>query len=228
MSGVCLQVLDAFVLEELGAVAEELDGFEEGVGEDGHHGVELEVASCGCPREGGVVADDAGAGLEEALTDDGIDLAGHDGAAWLARRHSEFSESASGAACHPAQVVRDLGEGDGEGFEMATDFHECVPGGLGFDMVAGFCPREVGEAREFRDGTRGKVGVAVDASSHGGTSEGQFAKCPECAADAQASELDLACEGCENLAEADGGGVHEMGAPEFEDGMELGGFLQEA
>jgi hypothetical protein len=228
VSGQGLEFLDAFVVKELRSVAQELDGIEKGVCEERHHGVELEVAACGCPSEGGVVADDARAGLEEALTDDRVHLARHDGATWLARWHSEFAESSVGSAGHPAEVVGDLGKGDGQSLEEATHFHECIAGGLGFDVIEGFLPRQIGEAREFYDGMRRKVWVAVDAGAHRGASKGEFEKCAESAADALAAECDLAREGPENLAETDGCGVHEVGAPEFEDGIKFGGFFQES
>ena len=88
-------------------------------GEGNRHG-EFEVALAGGGGEGGVIADDALADHEDRFADHGVDLAGHDGGAGLDGGEFDFAEAGAGAGAHPADVVGDFGEGDGEGFERGV------------------------------------------------------------------------------------------------------------
>ena len=99
---------------------------------------EFEIALGGGGGECGVVADDALADHEEGFGDDGVDFAGHDAATGLDGGEFDFAESAARAGGHPADVVGDFGEGDGEGLEGGVHRDQRVEGCLGGEMTLGF------------------------------------------------------------------------------------------
>ena len=75
--------VDAFFPEGGGGVAEDFDGFEEGLADGGFHHVELELAGFGGHEDGEVVAEDFEAYLVDDFGDDRVDFGRHDGGSGL-------------------------------------------------------------------------------------------------------------------------------------------------
>src|ERR1043165_2809691 len=80
-------------VEGAAGIAEEAEGLEDGVGDEGFVDVELEVAGGGAEGDGEVVGEDAGADHGHGLALGGGDLAGHDGAAGLVFGDGELDEA---------------------------------------------------------------------------------------------------------------------------------------
>ena len=99
---------DAAVVEGLEGVREEACGLEEVKDHDGHEHVQLEVALRGGKADGGIVAHDLYGDHRDGLALRRVDLARHDGAAWLVRGDRDLTETAARPCGEPADVVRDL------------------------------------------------------------------------------------------------------------------------
>jgi hypothetical protein len=80
------------------------------------HG-QFEVATHGGGGEGGIIPDGALADHQQGFGDDEVGFAGHDGGAGLDGREVDFTQAGNGAGGHPADVIGDFGQRDGEGFE---------------------------------------------------------------------------------------------------------------
>ena len=219
--------IDAFFAEDIGDIGEESEGFEDGVREDGHHHIKFEISVGGGPGDGGVVADDFGADLHDAFTDYGVDLSWHDGATWLGFWESDFADSAAWSTTEPTEIIGDFEEGNGDGFELAAGLDEAVFGGLGFEVVAGFVEGDPGLAPEVAHDDRGEIGVTIEAGADGGATEGEFFDGGDGVGGTEAGVFDLFGVAAEFLAEADGGGVHEVGATDFDDIPEFEGLFFE-
>ena len=187
------------------------------MGDDGEHDVQLEIAESAAEGDGGVVADDLRRlDLDERISDmTGLTLPGMmEEPGWVAGQF-ELADAAAGAGTEEADVVGDLDEADGDGLERAAGFDGGVAGGLGFEMVFGFAEFEAGIAGDGFDGFAGEVDVGVDAGADGGAAEGEFAEVGFEFLEAFDAVLDLAGVAAEFLAEADGGGVLQVGAADF-------------
>ena len=78
--------IDAEGAEGIEAVDHEVNGLEAALSHDGLHSVELHLGGIASHGDAEVVTDDLVADLASYLGDDGIDLTGHDGGAWLHSR----------------------------------------------------------------------------------------------------------------------------------------------
>ncbi len=225
--GVGFEGFHAAAGKDVHRVGEEFHTFDHRVGHEGHADVEFEGGEpCVGVGDGGVVADDLAADLDEHFAHDGVDFAGHDGGAGLGGGELEFADATTGAGAHPADVVGDFDEGGGKGFEGAAEVNDGVFGGLGFEVVGGFAEVEASFLVDFVDDACGELGVAVEAGADGGAAEGEFGEeiVVGCALKAHEGELHLAGVAGEFLTEADWGGVHEMGAADLEDVVKRRGF----
>ena len=219
--------IDAFFAEDIGDIGEEAKRFENRVRKHGHHHIEFEISVGGGPSDGGVVADDFGADLHDTFTDHGVDLSWHDGATWLGFWESDFADSATWATAEPADIVGDFEEGNGDGFELAAGLNEAVFGGLGFEVVASFVEGDPCLIPEVAHDDRGEIGVAIESCADGGAAEGKFFDGGAGVIGAEACVFDLFGVAAEFLAEANWGGVHEVGAPDFDDLPEFEGLFFE-
>lgn len=227
------RALEQVLREHVAGAAEEGDAVEEVVDHHGHGDVEVEEgadAAEAAEGDGGVVADDGAADHDEGFTDDRVGFAGHDGRAWLDGGEDEFADAAAGAGAEPADVVGDLGEGDGDGFEDAAGLDDGVLGGLGLEVIGGFAEVDAQACGEFGGDEGAELFVGVDAGADGGAADGEFGEGVEGAVEAFLSVVELGGEAGEFLAEADGCGVLEVGAADFDDfvpglgfGVEVGG-----
>src|SRR4029079_2972549 len=116
-------------------VGQQADGFEQVGGHDGDADVQLEGSVGAGPGDGGVVAGHLGAHHDRSFADDGVDLARHDRGARLQVRDGDFAEAGVGTGAHPAQVIVDLHEGDGNVAQLAGGFDEAVAVGLRLEVV---------------------------------------------------------------------------------------------
>lgn len=133
--------LQEVVGEHVAGAAEQRDAVEQVVDHHGHGDVEVEEgadAAEAAHRDREVIPDHAAADHDEGFADDGVGFAGHDGGAGLDGGEDELADAAAGAGAEPADVVGDLGEGDGDGFEDAAGLDDGVLGGLGLEVIGGF------------------------------------------------------------------------------------------
>ena len=88
-------------------------------------------------------------------------------------------------------------------------------------MVVGFAEGDAGELCEARDNARGEFRMCAHAGAHGGATQRKFDQGTQRLAATAAAALDLARVAEELLAEADRGGVLQVGPAGFHDGPEL-------
>ena len=186
--------------------------------------VQLERARQAADGDGGVVADHLRGDLRADLADHGVDLAGHDRRALLQLGQGSSAEPGARARPHPAQVVGDLGQRDRDDLEGARDLHQGVAVGLGLEVVERGGDLESGLAGEEGANALRELGVRVQARARGSAAEGDLAEALERAGDAIAAEGDLRGVAAELLAQRDGDGVHEVGAPGLDHVLELLGL----
>src|SRR6185437_13803597 len=100
-------------------------------------------------------------------------------------------QACAGAGAHPAQVVRDLRERDGDRAQGAGRLDEAVAVGLRLERVGGRVDLEAGVAGQPRAHARGEVRVGVQAGAGGGAAEGDLREPLEGRVDAGAALADL-------------------------------------
>ena len=98
-------------------------------------------------RDGRVEADDLRGDHGHRFRDHRIHLAGHDAAARLQRRQLELGEARERAAAHPAQVVRDFHQRDGERAQLAGKFDRRVLARQRREVVRRRRERQAGQRR---------------------------------------------------------------------------------
>ena len=149
-----LDPLDAALGEEPARGREELDRLEQVPGHERDLDVQLEVALHPADRDRRVVSDHLGRDLADDLGDDRVHLAGHDRRALLELGDEDLGQAGARARSHPADVVGDLGQRDGDGLQRARRLDEAVAGSLRLERVGG---RRDREARWRRRAGRGRA-----------------------------------------------------------------------
>lgn len=122
--------------------------------------------------------------------------------------------------------MRDFEEGGGEGVECAGAFYDGVVGGEGFEFVGGGAEGEGGFLGDFRGDAFGEAGVGVEAGADCCAALGEEEEVRQCGLDARDAARELGDVRGELLAEGQGGGVLEVGAPDFDDVFELLRFFR--
>ena len=138
-------------------------------------GIELQLTSFHCHGDGSVVADHFKADLVHHLGDHGVDLAGHDGRASLARGQLDIAHASLRAGRQQAQVIADLGQLDGNALQDARDVGKGTGIASGGNQVAGLDDRH---ARDFGQRLGHGISVAhrrIDAGANGGAAHVHFA-----------------------------------------------------
>src|SRR5690606_3760608 len=158
----------------------------------------------------------AGAHHHQRLAHHGVHLPRHDGGARLERREPDLGQPARRARAHPADVVGDLHERDGDGVERAGRAHVGVLRPLRLEVVLGLTERDARHLRDVGDGLRREAGVPVDAGADGGAAEGELGQLGARGAHARGALAHLRRVAAELLPEADGRGVHEVRPPALE------------
>ena len=127
-------------------VGQQPDRLEHVAGHHRQHHVELEVAGGAAERDRGVVADHLRAHLHDGLGEHRVHLAGHDRRAGLQVGQEDLAEPGARSGAHPAQVVGDLDQADGDRAQLARRLDQPVAGALRLEVVAGLGQRQAGLA----------------------------------------------------------------------------------
>ena len=144
------------------------------VDQNRHEHVQLEIALTGGNAHGGIVAHDLHGNHGQGLALGGVDLAGHDGGAWLVGGNGDFSQTQPGAGGQPAHIVGNFHQVAGKSLQRPMGEHQLVLGGQGVEFV-GRC--DEGLARQFGERVGGglvKPSGGVQARTHGGTAQRQL------------------------------------------------------
>ena len=96
---------DAEFAESVKAFFEQMDAFEQGVGDDGFHDVQFELAVVAGEGDAHIVADDFVANLVHHFGNNGVDFAGHDRGTGLTFRKMDFVETATRTRREETEVV---------------------------------------------------------------------------------------------------------------------------
>src|ERR1017187_3850726 len=104
----------ALIVEIDAAVGKQARAMQEIANHQRTEHIELEVARRAAQVDRNVVAEHLAAQHGQRLRLRRIDLARHDGAAWLVLRNAEFANAAARAGSQPANVVGDFHQGGGE------------------------------------------------------------------------------------------------------------------
>ena len=195
--------------------------FEDALGDDGLHDVELELAGLGGEGDGGVVADDLEAHLVRDLGDDGVHLARHDGGTRGHRREVDLVEAAAGTGGHQAEVVADLGELDSQALEGGGVAHVGTGVRGGFHQVGGLLEGVTGEfahalGAEFRE-----AGDGVEAGADGGSAHVDLLEEDGVALEVRELFREVVGEGVEFLSGGHRDGVLQLGAAHLDDVLEF-------
>ena len=179
------------------------------------------------PSDGVLVSEDAGGDHGDRFRHHGIDFAGHDGGAGLGGRKGDFADGATGAGAEETDVVGDFEKAGGDGVELAVGFDEGVFGGLRFEVIFGFDKIDAAFLRDDGDRLFREVGMAVESGADGGATEGKLEDGVEGFVGTVERALDLFGEAGELLTETNRGGVHHVGAADFENVVEFVRLLDE-
>ena len=142
----------------------------------------------------------------------------------MQRLQFNFAQTGQRAGVHPAQVVGDLGQADRRGLQLAGQRHGDI---LRADMGEEILRRRKGQAGVLAQcliEARGKVGVGVDAGTHGSAALGQALQAGLQLAQVVDVLLDLVSPGVQALAHAHRHGVHQVGAAGFDVLVDAGGL----
>src|SRR6476469_2821070 len=153
--------VDAAVGQKHGGIGQQGQRLQDVAADDGQHDVELEAAAGPRRRDGGVVADHLGTHHEGGLGHDRVDLAGHDARPRLQVGQADLAQARPRTGAHPAQVVADLGEADGDDLGAAAEPDHGVLGGLGLEVVVGRAKRHVQVDGQLPDDPSGEPGGGI-------------------------------------------------------------------
>ena len=217
----------AVVVEAVAGVAQEAHGLQQVVGNHRHVHVQLEVAGGARHVDGDVVAENLAADHGERFALGRVHFAGHDGGAGLVFRDFDFAQAATRAAGEPTHVVGDFVEAGGKRFQRAGGEDGSIASAKRFEFVGRGDKGQAGELRQLCRGFDGEVGVAVEAGADGGAAERQFVEVFERVLQAGEAVVKLGNVAGEFLAEGERGGVLQVGAADFDDGLERFGFSGE-
>ena len=169
----------AVVVEGMASLGEEADGVQEIVDYDRLEDIQFKIALRGSDAYGGVVAHDLDTNHSQCLGLGWVHLAGHDGRAWLVFRNDQFAEAAARAGSEPADVVGDLHERAGEGFNSSTGDDEFVVAGEGCKFVGRGLEREAGKRGDVRGGSVTKFRVGIQPSTNRSATDGELVETGE-------------------------------------------------
>ena len=219
-----LDPLDQVLLKAAHPVAQDPHAVQQVADQHGLEDVELELAVHARDRHRRVVAHDLRAHHGDGLALRGVDLPRHDGRAGLVLRQLQLAEAAAGAGAQVADVLRDLEQRGGEGVERGGGVDDGVVGGEGFEFVGGGAEGRAGHAGDLGGDGGVEAGEGVEAGTDGGAALGEEAEVREGAVDTGDAVVELGDVAGEFLAEGEGGGVLEVGAPDLDDLRELLAF----
>ena len=154
----------------------------------------------------------------------GIHFAGHDGGAGFVLRNNQFAQAATRAGSQPANVVGDLHQRCGQGFQRALGKDEFVVRGKSREFVGMRAEGKSGKFGDFLRGAFGEFRMRVQAGAYGGAADGEIVKPVE----DLLQPLDVAIEqtgpAAEFLADGQRDGVLQVGAANLDDVFEFFGL----
>ena len=115
LDAVGLEALDGVLTESPTRIGQQTDRMKNVVDDHRFTDVELEIAPASGHGHGGVVPHHLDTDHDHGFALGGVDLSGHDARPRLVGREYELGQPRSGARPEPADIVGDLGEGDGQG-----------------------------------------------------------------------------------------------------------------
>jgi hypothetical protein len=225
--GVGLDADDAVVDEAVGGVAEEARRLQQVVDHDRLEHVELEVAVGPGDGDGGVVADHLGAHHREGLGLGRVDLARHDRRAGLVLGEPDLADAAARARAEQADVVADVHERHGRALQRARRLDDRVVGRERLELVLGGHEGVPGELGDDRGHPLGEALRGVEAGAHGRAAQRQLGEVRQGVLDRLDALAHLRRVARELLAQRDRGGVHEVGAADLDDVVEVARLLGE-
>ena len=140
----------------------------------------------------------------------------------------DLAQPGGRAGAHPAQVVADLEQADGDAAQLPGRLDQAVPGGLRLEVVAGLGEGQPGRRVQLVDDRGGEPGRGVDPGADRGAAERQLGEPGQRGVQPLLAVADLRGVPAELLAEGDRGGVHQVGAAGLHHGRPLFGLLPAA
>ena len=208
---------------------EQPDRLEQVAGHHRHHHVELEAAArAGRRRRWRRCRSTWAHTISVASGQHRVDLAGHDARPRLQVGQVDLREPGRRSRRHPAQVVADLGEPDGDGAQLAGQLDERVLAALRLEVVAGLGEGQSGLLGEVGDHLLGEAVRGVDAGADRRAAERELGHAGERRLeplDAQPHDRGVPTE---LLAEHHRRRVHQVRAAGLHDVLELLGLGLEA
>ena len=209
----------------MGRGGQKRDRLQDVVGRHRHHGVQLEVTTLAGKRHRGVVAHHLGHHLDHRFRDHRVYLARHDGTARLHLRQSDLPQSRPRPRGDEPDVVGDLVQADGDGFEHSAGLNQRVQRGLGLEVVGRFLDQHSGSLRDGLAGPGGEFHMGVHAGAHRGAAQGNRGQRLLGPVQPLHAVFGLPGESLELLPQPDRRCVLQVGAAGFDDGPELVRFL---
>eukprot|EP01136_Pigoraptor_vietnamica_P003255 Opistho-1_new@32269 len=212
---------NAVLRERARRIAEEANGTEDVVDDDGLEDVKLKVAVETAHGDGRVVPDDFGADHRDGLALRGVNLARHDRRAGLVLGKKELAQAAAGAGAEEADVVRDLHEGHGDRVERAAQLHEGVVRGECLKLVRRSLEGELRDGGDFAGDGRVKALERVQSRADGSATRCELVHVGKRRLDALNPIGDLLHVAGELLAEGQRRRVLRVRAPNLDDAVKL-------
>ena len=219
--------VDAEAAQGVVAVLQQVDALKQGVGDDGLHDVELQLAVVAGQADGHVVADDAVAHLVHHLGDDGVHLAGHDARTGLALGEVYLVQAAAGTAGEQAQVVADLVGLHGQALHGGAVGEHAGGGAGGLDEVVGQGDVPAGDLAQSLDAGLAVAGLRADARADGGGTHVHNQELVGSVAEVLVLAAQRVGKGAESLAEGHGHGILQLRAAHLDNILELLALLVE-
>lgn len=175
--------------------------------------VELEIALRAGESNRGVETENRDAHLGEGLRLGRIHLAGHNRGTRLVIGDRDFADAGAGAGSIPANIVRDLHGGDGQGAQARRKRHEVIVGGQGCGEIIGRTERQTGRLLEQLTDPRRETRMRIQAGAHRGPAQRHPVQARRGCPHPRERALELRRPRTHHLIPADRGSVLQMGAP---------------
>ena len=205
------------VVEAHHAIGQQAHALQKVVGDHGPEHIELKIARGAAHIDGHVIAEDLTAQHGDRLALGRIDLARHDGRAWLVLRNRQLPDATARAAGQPAHVVGNFHQAGGQRFEGAVGMHQRVAGCQGLELVRRRHKGQTGQARQLGRRLFGIPLGRIQTGAHCGAAQGQLAQVRHGGEKMLLSMFKLRDVAGELLAQGQRRRVLQMGTADFDD-----------
>ena len=124
--------------------------------------------------DGGIIAHDLCADLCQGLALGRVHFARHDRGSRLVFGQHQFAQTTAWSRAQKPDVIGDLEQAGGNGFQRPRDFNHRVMGGEGFELVGGGDKGQVGDARHIGRNLFAPAFGRVQPGAHSSAALGQF------------------------------------------------------